>query len=275
LDFGRLASPQGMHPIVLLLIAGTGAYFLYDAMEDETPEVQGLKNKDGDTVVVPTKAYHRRPKSSVTDVPPPAVNGPQAIHDPPPAYQGPRVDLKVPALVTSSGHTTSLTVQSVADIQRALNALGFGPLAVTGTVTGATQKAIAAFQEAYGLPSTGHVDLFTKKSVEASLGSRASAGSTVASSPLVQQASPSTAAHFARSAGQMPVTDVASLQRALNVLGAKPPLKIDGVIGDKTTAAIKAFQIASGLVADGVAGPKTLIALQAAVDPKTAHAISA
>jgi len=81
-------------------------------------------------------------------------------------------------------------------------------------------------------------------------------------------------AHLSKTASQLPVSDVSSMQRALNALGAKPPLKIDGIIGNKTTAAIKAFQIASGLVADGVAGPKTLTALQYAVDPAVAQIVA-
>ena len=58
-----------MHPIILLLIGGTGAYFLYGAMEDEEPEVQALPNKNGDTVVVPTRSHHKHPRTSLTEVP--------------------------------------------------------------------------------------------------------------------------------------------------------------------------------------------------------------
>jgi peptidoglycan hydrolase-like protein with peptidoglycan-binding domain len=258
-----------MHPIVLLLIAGTGAYFLYDAMEDETPEVQSLPNKNGDTVVVPTKGHHRRPKESLTDVPPPPENGPQAIHDPPPYRPGPQVNVRAPVLVSKNGAATNLAMQSVEDIQRALNALGFGPLAVTGRVSPATQRAIAAFQREFGLPQTGTPDFSTRKKTEMALAKKANAGSQIASQLPVQQATPESVAHLAQSASQLPVSDVTSMQRALNALGANPPLKLDGILGKKTTAAIKAFQIASGLVADGVPGPKTLTALQAAVDPKS------
>ncbi|HEV8462092.1 MAG TPA: peptidoglycan-binding domain-containing protein [Gaiellaceae bacterium] len=55
------------------------------------------------------------------------------------------------------------------------------------------------------------------------------------------------------------------LQAALNSLGAAPPLKVDGVVGPKTKAAVAAFQTAHGLVADGIAGPGTVAAIRAAL----------
>lgn len=51
------------------------------------------------------------------------------------------------------------------------------------------------------------------------------------------------------------------LQRALRDLGF-PPGPIDGIPGSKTTAATRAYQASRGLLADGVAGPKTLAQLR-------------
>jgi hypothetical protein len=73
---------------------------------------------------------------------------------------------------------------------------------------------------------------------------------------------------------------VSDLQARLNALGAKPPLKVDGIFGPKTLAAVRAFQEAHGLKIDGLVGPKTTAALRAghpakaAAHPKagTAHA---
>tara|TARA_R110002020_G_scaffold471284_1_gene698209 strand:- start:6526 stop:7251 length:726 start_codon:yes stop_codon:yes gene_type:complete len=61
-------------------------------------------------------------------------------------------------------------------------------------------------------------------------------------------------------------TTVQSLQRRLTALGydAGPA---DGISGPKTTAAVKAFQTALGLVVDGIAGPQTMAALRQAETP--------
>ncbi|WP_445672435.1 N-acetylmuramidase domain-containing protein [Pseudomonas inefficax] len=53
---------------------------------------------------------------------------------------------------------------------------------------------------------------------------------------------------------------VRELQRKLNERGAK--LVTDGVFGDTTEAAVRAYQAKVGLVSDGIAGPKTLASLQ-------------
>lgn len=59
----------------------------------------------------------------------------------------------------------------------------------------------------------------------------------------------------------MSVTDI---QQTLNALGANPALKVDGIDGAKTTAAIKSFQAQANLTADGVVGPQTASALRIA-----------
>lgn len=53
--------------------------------------------------------------------------------------------------------------------------------------------------------------------------------------------------------------DVRVLQRAL--IKAKYPVSIDGIYGKITAAVVARFQKAHGLVADGIAGPKTQAAL--------------
>jgi peptidoglycan hydrolase-like protein with peptidoglycan-binding domain len=265
-----------MHPIVLLLIAGAGAYLLWDNMEEGEPEVQGLKNKDGNTIVVPTHGHHKHPKESLTDVPPPSVNGPQAVHVPPPHVAGPRLNPQAPALVTPSG-ATNFVMQSVEDLQRAANALGYGPLQVTGYVDARTRAALTGLQKMLGMPVGDLLGLPMRRAVQDALAHRAVGGPPSApmpaEHPAVQNATAHSVAAMTKSASQLPVSDVLGLQRALNALGTTPPLKVDGIIGKKTTAAIKAFQISQGLVADGIAGPKTQTALQAAVDPKSMNTL--
>jgi hypothetical protein len=57
--------------------------------------------------------------------------------------------------------------------------------------------------------------------------------------------------------------DVAALQKQLKALGFDPK-GVDGNFGPGTMAAVVAFQQSKGLGADGIAGPQTIAALQAA-----------
>jgi putative chitinase len=52
------------------------------------------------------------------------------------------------------------------------------------------------------------------------------------------------------------------LQKALNDLGADPKLVVDGRYGQATRRAVKEFQAAAGIVADGIAGPVTEAAIK-------------
>ena len=52
------------------------------------------------------------------------------------------------------------------------------------------------------------------------------------------------------------------VQQSLNKLGAEPHLIVDGSFGLATVAAVKAFQQANGLDADGKVGPQTIAALE-------------
>jgi Putative peptidoglycan binding domain len=65
---------------------------------------------------------------------------------------------------------------------------------------------------------------------------------------------------------------ICKLQKVLNDLGASPPLTLSGDYDKETVAALKAFQISYGLVADGVPSEKTIAAVVVAKDP-TAHEV--
>ncbi len=63
-------------------------------------------------------------------------------------------------------------------------------------------------------------------------------------------------------------SDVKKLQQALEILGYYDG-KIDGKYGSGTTAAVKAYQKAKGLTADGSAGERTIKSLFGSVNPKS------
>jgi peptidoglycan hydrolase-like protein with peptidoglycan-binding domain len=65
---------------------------------------------------------------------------------------------------------------------------------------------------------------------------------------------------------------VSDLQARLNALGFKPPLKVDGVFGPETLAAVRAFQRSHGLKVDGLVGPLTTAALRGEHHPAPPHA---
>jgi peptidoglycan hydrolase-like protein with peptidoglycan-binding domain len=61
------------------------------------------------------------------------------------------------------------------------------------------------------------------------------------------------------------LSTITGIQQALNQLGCRPALVVDGVAGNKTRAAIESFQHATNLDVDGWAGEATQRALQQAL----------
>jgi lysozyme len=61
------------------------------------------------------------------------------------------------------------------------------------------------------------------------------------------------------------LSTITGIQQALNQLGCRPALVVDGVAGNKTRAAIESFQHATNLDVDGCAGEATQRALQQAL----------
>lgn len=61
----------------------------------------------------------------------------------------------------------------------------------------------------------------------------------------------------------------AALQRALNALGADPPLVVDNNYGRLTRRAVMAFQKAAGIAVDGLAGPRTWAAINTRLGSKS------
>ena len=142
---------------------------------------------------------------------------------------------------------------TVRSIQTKLDALGIYSGEITGNAGEKTVAAIKAFQSKNGLTADGIAGPATIAKIDAvyaSKGGSASTGSASSASGLKLGSTGS---------------DVRDLQTDLTTLGYYWA-DITGSYGTKTEAAVKSFQKAKGLTADGVAGSKTISAIAAAID---------
>lgn len=132
---------------------------------------------------------------------------------------------------------------AVEDIQRRLLTLGYdlGPTGVDGVFLGRTAEAVRAFQSLLGLSEdevVGQATWVALVDATFTLGDRM----LYLRTPLLHG------------------RDVRTLQGALNVLGFASGTP-DGKFGAFTERAVREFQISSGLMPDGIAGPETVHAL--------------
>ena len=145
----------------------------------------------------------------------------------------------------------------VAQLQEALIGLGYLSGKADGTYGDKTTAAVKAFQKANGLTADGTAGEQTQKVLYGG-NAKAASSSKAAATPTPN---PKATAAPAQSTGVLKTgakgTEVKELQNKLIQLGYLTG-KADGVYGAKTAAAVKAFQKASKLSADGVAGEKTL-----------------
>ena len=147
----------------------------------------------------------------------------------------------------------------VKTVQRILNVLGYKgkdgkALAVDGAFGSNTAYAVKAYQADQKLSADGIVGSATWKAL---LG--ASAASKSGTYAVV------TLNYLAASGYTNPAVQIKTVQRILNALGYKgkdgKALSIDGAFGRNTSYAVKAYQTASKLTADGVVGSLTWKAL--------------
>ena len=127
---------------------------------------------------------------------------------------------------------------SVREAQEALRALSYYTGEITGNAGNKTVAALKAFQKAEGLPQTGKADSATLAALRKALKGEAE-----------------------------PKTDDAAIREAQEALRALSYYagEITGNAGNKTVAALKAFQKAKGLSQTGEADSATLAALRKAV----------
>ena len=177
---------------------------------------------------------------------------------------GPQTIAKIDAAYEAKGGSSSGSGSSasglklnskgtdVRNLQQDLTTLGYYWAEITGNFGAKTESALKRFQVENGLTADGVAGTKTLNAIAAAVarkgGTPASGGSAGTTLKLNSQG-----------------TKVSQLQTDLKQLGYYYA-EITGNFGEKTEAAVKAFQKAKGLTADGVAGKKTLDAIAAAVD---------
>ena len=141
----------------------------------------------------------------------------------------------------SSSADSSVSASTIKDVQTKLKALGIYSGEITGHAGDKTKAAIKAFQKRYGLTADGVAGSKTVEKLNSVYKSRGGSSSS----------SSSTGSKSA----------IAEAQEKLKALGIYAG-EITGNAGEKTVAAIKAFQKKYGLTADGVLGSETMSKLR-------------
>ena len=145
---------------------------------------------------------------------------------------------------------------AVAQLQEALIELGYLSGKADGTYGDKTVSAVKAFQKANGLTADGTAGEETQKVLFSGNARKATAAAKATETPAAKAtATPAPGSSVLKTGAKG--TEVKELQTKLIQLGYLTG-KADGIYGTKTEKAVKAFQEASKLTADGVAGEKTL-----------------
>ena len=207
--------------------ATAGALGLYAYKKYKKPDLQSMRSTapDGTPVQVVTPVKPAPPVLSATDVPVAGINGrviassgSNQRYVPPmraKQLQVPgRMDL-LPTVITPTG-ASSLSVVTIADVQSALNTLGYGPIAVDGKVGPNTLAATKRFQQAARIPVDGKAGPQTRSALQDALATLAAPQAHIGAHPAVRNAGPSTPAKVAALATQLTDTilDVTGNQKA-------------------------------------------------------------
>lgn len=174
---------------------------------------------------------------------------------------------------SSSSSTSSSSVlkegvkgsEDVKSLQTSLKSLGYYSGSVTGNYGSLTAEAVRKYQKANGLTADGIAGTKTLAALS---------GSSTSSSFSGSASSGSVSTSTALKPGTKGSSDVKSLQTTLKSLGYYNG-SITGNYGDLTTEAVRKYQKANGLTADGIAGAKTLAALSGSGSSATASTSNA
>ena len=175
---------------------------------------------------------------------------------------------------SSSSSSSSLLKQgtkseAVRTLQQNLKMLGYYTGSVTGNFGPLTKEAVYSFQKANGLSADGVAGEKTLAAISSKLKGGSSSGSSnnssSSSSSSSNSSSSSTSSLLNTSITLQQGTksdEVLKLQNMLTSLGFYTGNKT-GNFGEKTADAVIAYQKSKGLTADGIAGKKTLAAINA------------
>ena len=138
---------------------------------------------------------------------------------------------------------------NVTRLQNALKSMGYYNIAVDGIYGKGTVAAVKAFQSAKGLTVDGVAGPKTLTKLYESSGSGTQAQNTT-------QPQGGSSSQYATLSSGSKGSAVSALQKKLKALGYYT-MSVDGAYGKGTTAAVKAFQTAEGLTANGIADSLT------------------
>ena len=172
---------------------------------------------------------------------------------------------------SSSASSSSLLKQgtkseAVRTLQQNLKTLGYYTGSVTGNFGPLTKEAVYSFQKANGLSADGIAGEKTLAAVSSKLKGGSSSGSSSSSSSSGSSNSSSSTSSLLNTSLTLQQgtknDEVLKLQNMLTSLGFYTGNKT-GNFGEKTADAVIAYQKSKGLTADGIAGKKTLAAINA------------
>ena len=153
---------------------------------------------------------------------------------------------------------------AVRQLQENLAALGYYSGSITGHFGSITQEAVKKFQRQNGLSADGIAGSKTLDAISSKMSGNSSSSSGSSSSSSSSSSYSALTLDTTKTLQRYSEGDeVRKLQTMLSDLGYYSGNKT-GSFGELTKEAVIAFQQAKGLSADGIAGPRTLAALNAA-----------